>query len=205
MRFQEFSVDHQQTDYELAVGPERALIDKQAAVAFVDEPRGPRFRSPCGIEILPEKKSQLIGIGHGHYLDVAAFVVRLQAVILEPIAQRDVLCVTELRRSDALAVKVFGFVNAGIVAHDQRGSAAGDAGNDAQRLTVGADISIDRRVWSDVRHVDGASEQGLDRGRAGVETGPLNLDLRSHRTVEPAIGLPDHGLGLGGVWGSTPP
>src|ERR1700746_2880165 len=111
MRFQEFSVDDKQTDYELAVGPERALVHKQAAVAFVDESRGPRFRSPRGVEILPEKKSQLIGMGHGHNLNVAAFVVGLQAMILEPIAQRDVLRVTELRRSDALAVKVFGFVN----------------------------------------------------------------------------------------------
>ena len=51
MRLQKLRVDHQQADDELSVGPERAFIEKQTAIAFVDQPRGPWLGSPGRIQI----------------------------------------------------------------------------------------------------------------------------------------------------------
>ena len=162
----------------------------------MDEACSPRFRSPCGVEIFLEEERQLVRIRHGNDLHVAALVVGLHTMVLEPIAQSDVLRVAELRRGHALAVKVFRLVDAGIVADNERGSAAGRSGHHAKSFAIGAHVAIDRGIGADVGHVDRAGKQGLDRCGTGIETSPLNLDLRSHGFIEPAIGFADHRLGV---------
>ena len=128
MRFEELCVHDEQADDELSVRPQRALVDEEAAVAFMNEACGPGFGSPGGVEVLLEEERQLVGIRHGDDLHVATLVVGFHAVILEPVAQGDVLGVAELRRSHALAVEILGLVDAGIVANNQRSAAAGRAG-----------------------------------------------------------------------------
>src|SRR3954454_24635535 len=118
MRLQELGVDYKQANDELSIWPECAFVDKQAAIAFTNEARGPGLGSPSRIQVLFQKQSELIGIGHGNDLYIAPFVVRLQAVLLQPIAQCDVLRVPELRRRDPLPVKVLWLVDSGIGAHD---------------------------------------------------------------------------------------
>ena len=205
MRALKLCVDHEYADDELAVGPECPFVKEEAAVALMDQAGGPRLRSPRGIEVLFQEQGQLVRIGHGDNLDVAALVVRLQAVFLKPVAERDILRVAELRRGNALAVKVFRLVDAGIVADDQGSSAAGRSGDDAQRFAVGANIAVDRGVRADIGHVDRAREKRFNRRRAGVETGPLHFHLRSHGFVEKAVGLSNHSLGMCDVGKSADP
>src|ERR1035438_8738527 len=196
MSVEELGVHDEQADDELSVGPQRALVDEEASVAFVNEARRPGFWSPRGVEIFLEEESQLVGIRHGNDLDVAALVVGLHAVSLEPVAQGNVLRVAKLRRRDPLAVEVFWFVDAGIAAHNQGSAAAGSAGHDAKSLAIRANVAVDRRVWADVGHVNRSGEQSFDGGRPGVETGPLNLDLRAPGPLQPAVGFADHCLGV---------
>ena len=176
------------------MGQSDALVDEEASVAFVDQARGPGFGSPCGVEIFFQEERQLVGIGEGNDLHVAALVVGLHAVILKPVAQGDVLRITELRRGDALAVEIFGLVDPGVVAHDQGSAAAGGSGDDAKSFAIGADIAVDGGVGTNIGHVDRAGEQGFDGRWTGVEAGPLHFDLRTHGFVEPAVGFADHGL-----------
>src|SRR6266536_2499681 len=112
MSFEEVRVHYQETNDELSVWPQSALVNKKAAVALVNQARGPWFGSPGGIEILLEEKGQLVGGGHGNNLHVAALIIRLHAMIFEPVAQSDILRVAELRRGDTLAVEILRPVDA---------------------------------------------------------------------------------------------
>src|SRR6202030_483275 len=106
--------------HKLSVRPEGALVDKQPAVAFMDETCGPWLRSPSCVEVFLQEQRELIWVRHGNDLDVAALVVSFHAVTLQPVAQGDVLSVAELRGSYTLAVEVFRFLNSAVVAHDER-------------------------------------------------------------------------------------
>src|SRR5438270_8481657 len=199
MRVEELRVDYQESDYELPIGPESSFVYKEATVAFPDQAGGPRFRGPRGVEIFFQKKRELVGVGHGDDLHITALVIRFHAVLLEPVAQGDILRVAELRGSYALSVKILGPVDADIVADDQRSSATGRSRDNSKRFTVGANISIDGRVRAYVGHVDGAGKEGFDGGRPGVEAGPLHFHLWSHGFFEPSVSLADHGLGVGDI------
>src|SRR5208283_1798480 len=83
MSLEELGIHDQQADNKLSVGPQRAFVDEQAAVAFMNQARGPGFGRPGGIEIFFQEERQLVGIGHGDNLHVAALVVGFEAVILE--------------------------------------------------------------------------------------------------------------------------
>ncbi len=79
--------------------------------AFVNQARGPGLRSPGRVELALQEKRELVGIGDGKDLNVAAFFARLQAVGAQPGSQRHVLRVALLRRGDFLAVKIRGLLN----------------------------------------------------------------------------------------------
>src|SRR5258707_9574769 len=146
MILQELCVHHQQSNNELSVGPKGALIHKKAPVAIVDQSGSPGFGGPRSIEILFQEKSELIWISHGNDLNVAALVVRLHSMALQPVAQSHVLRVSELRGSDTLAVKIFGLLNSAVIAHDQGSTAAGRTSDYADGLAVGSDIAVDGRI-----------------------------------------------------------
>src|SRR5579864_123711 len=151
--------------------------------------RGPRFGCPGCVEILPEEERELIRVGHGHDLHVAALIIGLHAVVLEPIAQGDVLRIAELRRGDTLAMEIFGLIDAGIVANDEGSAAAGRSSDYAKSFAIGADIAVDCGIRPNVSHVDGTREERFNCGGAGIETGPLHPHLRTHGLVEPAVSL----------------
>ena len=74
------------------LGQKCALVEEEAAIAFMDQARSPRLRSPRGVEIFLQEERQLVRIGHGNDLHVAALVVGLHAVVLEPL-RRATSCV----------------------------------------------------------------------------------------------------------------
>src|SRR5258708_23263307 len=52
MILKELCVHYQQANDELSVGPEGALVDKEAAIALADQACGPGFGLPVGIKSL---------------------------------------------------------------------------------------------------------------------------------------------------------
>src|SRR5579871_343355 len=96
-------------------------------------------------------------------------------------------------------MKIFRPVDAGIIADDERSSATRSTRDYTQGFAVRADIAIDGRIGADIRHVDGAGEEGLDGRRSSIETGPLNLYLRTHCFIEPAVCLTNHRLRVGDI------
>src|SRR5439155_22877356 len=113
-----------------------------------------------------------------------------------PVGESEIWRVAELRRGHAVAVEILGLTDTRIAAHNQRSAAAGRSRDDAKSFAIGADVAVDGGVGPDVGHVDGAGKQGLDRCGSGVETGPLNFDLRTHGFIEPAISFADHRLSV---------
>jgi hypothetical protein len=196
MRFEVLCVDDEQSDDELSIGPKSALVKEEAAIALMNEARGPRFRGPGCVEVFFQEQGQLVRVCHGDDRDIATLVVGFHAMILEPVAESDILRVAELWRGYTLAVEVLRLVDAGVVAHNERGTATGRSCHDTKSFAVGPDVAVDRGVGSDVGHVDGAGKQGLDRCGSGIETGPLNFDLRSHGFVEKSVGFADHRLSM---------
>src|SRR5271166_52314 len=194
MTRQELCIHDYDPDDKLPIRPKGALIDKQAAISLVDQTRSPRFRSPGRIQLLLQEQRELIGIGHGDDPHVAAFVVRLHPMTLEPVAERRILSVAELRRSHSLPMEILRLLNSAVVPHDQRCAAAGRSCYHSQSLSVGTHVAVNCRVWTYVSHVNRATKQGFNGGGAGVEAGPLHFHLRSHGFVEPAVGFSHHGL-----------
>src|SRR5882724_8263582 len=120
MLFEKLSSDDQVRGNELSIWPERPLVQKQMSVALFNQTRCPGLGSPCAVQLFLEEKRKLIRIRQRNYLHVAALVGGLHAVRLQPRAQRDVLRVAHLRGCDLFAMKIFGLLNSGIVAHYQR-------------------------------------------------------------------------------------
>src|SRR4029079_5692137 len=101
-------------------------------------------------------------------IDIATTLeVGLEALLLEPVAQGDVLGVAELGGAQLLALEVCRTLDRGV--DDQRGAAGGRAGDDGEGLTPGVDERVDGRAGADVRGVDGAGLQCLHGCGSRVE------------------------------------
>src|SRR6202007_1819310 len=182
--------------HKLLVGPERALVQKQAPIPFPDEARGPGLRRPGGIQLPLQEKSELIGIGEREYLNIATLVRRLQSVRLHPRAQRDVLRVPQLGRGDLLAVKVAWTLNPGVVADDYRCATPGCAGDDPERFAIGSHVAGDGGIRADVGHVERTRKERFDCGWTSVERLPVDLYARAHGLFELTVRFDDHRLGM---------
>src|SRR5882762_9532437 len=98
--------------YELAIGPEVALIHEEAGIGLLDEPRSPGFRRPGGVDFPLQKKRELLWVGNRDNQDVPTLFPCFQVVRLQPRTQCNVLRVALLWRGDLLAVKILGLRNA---------------------------------------------------------------------------------------------
>src|SRR2546421_578465 len=114
----------------------------------------------------------------------AAGGVGLEALLLQPGAQGDVLGVAQLRRSHLLALQVLGALDARL--HHEERAARRRARDDPDRLTARLCVGVDGRVGADVRGVERTRGHGLDRGRAGVERARLELHVASELVLEDA-------------------
>src|SRR5207247_7037897 len=108
------------------------------------------------------------GVVLGDDVDVTtALRVGVQALVVQPAAQGDVLRVAQLGGGHLLALEVGGGVDLWV--DDQEGAARGGAGDDPHGRAVALGVGVDGRVGADEGGVDGAAEDGLDGRGAGVE------------------------------------
>src|SRR5262249_3701676 len=96
-------------------------------------------------------------------------------------------------------MEVSGTLDAGIIAHDERGTATACSSDYPESFSVGAHEAADGRIGTDVGHIDCAGEERFNGGWAGVEGLPIDLYARSHRFFKSPVGLTDHCLGVSDV------
>ena len=90
--------------HELALGPQALLVDEHLS-ALCDVLRHPGLGHPGTVDVAGHEGGQSLGVGLRRDGHVAATLGRgLDARLLEPVAERDVLGVAQLRRSEGLAL-----------------------------------------------------------------------------------------------------
>ena len=67
--------DDQRRRRELALRPERGLVDEHLAAAFFHETCRPGLGDPCAVDLFLEKESQDVGIGQGNHFNRAPFLL----------------------------------------------------------------------------------------------------------------------------------
>ena len=118
--------------------------------------RDPGLGHPRAVDAAGGVGGEALGVGLRLDRDVAAALGgRRQALLLEPVAQCDVLGVAELRRGDGLALEAGRVGDLG--PHDERGAARGGAGDDAHGRALGLRVGVDRGVRADVGDVERAA------------------------------------------------
>ena len=135
--------------------PQRALVDEDLAPALLHQARGPRLGDPRPFELALLEQVEGLGVVLGHDRDVAAAGgVGLEALLLQPGAQGDVLGVAQLRRSHLLALQVLRALDARL--HDEERAAGRRARDDPDCLPARLCVGVDGRVEPDVRGVQRA-------------------------------------------------
>nr|BFE68007.1 hypothetical protein GCM10020092_013080 [Actinoplanes digitatis] len=129
---QELLLDDQVGGDELTVRPQGLLVDEQLALGLDDHPAQVGLRDPGAVDRALRERLERRRVVLRQDGDVAAaLLVGVEAVRLQPGAQRDVLGVAELRGGDLLALEVGRGVDA--LLDDQAGAAGGAARDDLQR------------------------------------------------------------------------
>ena len=160
------------------------LLEKNLAAELAREPRHPRLDGPSRVHVAAGEEEHELRVLRRDDLGVAAVDGHLQAAFAQPDAGVYVLRVAELRGGKATADKVLRSLQSEARAHDEGVTAAGDRGQHAEFIPLGAHVGVDDRRRPDVGQVDGSGQQGLHRGGAGVERAPLDLGtLRQVREV----------------------
>ena len=186
MLVEELGADDELGGHELALRPQRLLVDEHLPAALLHQAGGPRLGHPRALQLVlleGVERGRVVLRLDGHVS--AARRVGLDAVRLEPRAQGHVLGVTELRRGDGLTLQVGGRVDVGL--HHQRGAPRSGAGDDPEGLALRLGVAVDGGVRADVGGVDGAGEQRLDGGRPGVVRRRLQLDVGPELVGEDAL------------------
>ena len=198
MVLEELGADDQLGRHVLALRPQRALVDEHLAPALLHQARGPRFRDPRAVELALLEQVQGLGVVLGHDRDVAAAGgVGLEALLLQPGAQGDVLGVAQLGRRDLLALEVLGALDAGL--HDKERAARRRARDDPDRLAARLRVRVDGGVRPDVGGVQRARVQRLYGLGAGVERARLELRVVAELLLEDAALDADDRRGVGDV------
>ena len=187
----------------LPVRPEVLLVDEDLAAAFGHEAGRVRLGHPRTVDLARLERVDRLRVVLRQDLHVTtAGRVGLVALRLQPGAQRDVLGVAELRRRQGLALEVR---RGDIGLHDQVGAARSGAGHDAHRGAVRLRIRVDRRVGTDERRVERATEDRLDGRGAGVEDRRLDGHVVAERFGEFTVLDADDGRRVRGVREVTEP
>ena len=153
---------------EVPTRPQVPLVDEHGPAALQDEAGRPRLGHPGAVEVAGLEGGERDRVLLGQDGDVAGSgLVDLVAVLVEVVAQGDVLRPTGLGGGDPRAAQVLDPRDAR--SHDQRGAAAGGTGDDADGLALALDEGVDGRVRADVGGVERPGEQRLHGRRAGVE------------------------------------
>ena len=92
--------DEVRRDVLAACRPQVALVDEHRAAALLDQPGRPRLGHPGAVDVAGHERSSVVGVLLREDRDVAAALgVGLEALLLQPGPQRDVLGVAELTAS----------------------------------------------------------------------------------------------------------
>src|SRR5204863_3710269 len=110
---------------------------------------------------------------------------RLESLRLQPVAERYILRVSELRCSDALALEIGGGCDRRLY-HEERAAGSGTR-DDADRLSAGFHVRIDRRVRPHVRGVERIRKQRCDFLGTGRDDARLQMDVRTEIASEDAF------------------
>ena len=134
---------------ELALGPQRGLIDQNLPAALIDETGSPWLGDPRSRDATAPERFKRLCVLLGDDRGVAtAFGVGVDAVVLEPVAQCNILGAAKLWRGDLLALEVGSVGDAWL--HDEEGAARSRAGDDADGVAIRLHERVDRRVRADV-------------------------------------------------------
>src|SRR3981081_2576595 len=96
MLIKELFAHHNVSGHKFSVGPQRTLIQIQLAFTFHDQACSPGFGDPRAINAALFEKRENVGGSGGYNLDVTALVGCFQVMLLQIVAECDVLCTTKL-------------------------------------------------------------------------------------------------------------
>src|SRR2546430_6214876 len=163
-----FSHDHVGSD-KFAIRPQCTLVDEDFTITFYDQARRPRFRYPCAVDLSCLEQGQNVGIISWDYLYVSTFVRRLETILLEIIAQRDILGTPKLRISKFFVGQVFGCLNVCSWTHNEQSSTARSCSNNPQRFTMTFHIAINSRAGANVANVNVTGKKRFNQRRTCIE------------------------------------
>src|SRR5881628_470567 len=181
----------------LTVWPERLFVDKYVTAALLDQSRRPWLRSPTAIQIAVLERGKRVRVGSGNDLNVAAVLLGGDAVLLEPVAQRNILGITQLWACNPLAAELRRLGDVGF--NDECGAAACRAGYDSHIVAVGLDVAVDRRTLTDVTGIEFAGENRGDDVRPCIEGLRVDCHVRAEFLREDPVIQADQRDGVGYV------